>query len=236
MFTHSAALYDAIYGSKDYAREAERVHALIQEHRRSDGNALLDVACGTGRHIAELRAHYQVEGLDLDEGLLGVAREHNPGVPFHQGDMLDFELGRRFDAVTCLFSAVAYARTVGGLQRAIQCMGRHLRPGGVLLVEPFFSPEDYHAGTVHATFVDQPELKIARMTLSRVEDGLAVNDFDYLVATPQGVEHFTERHAVGLFTHVDYLSAFEAAELEVTYDREGLIGRGLYIATRPLTQ
>jgi len=35
------------------------------------------------------------------------ARTRLPGVPLFEGDMRSFELDRRFDAVTCLFSAIA---------------------------------------------------------------------------------------------------------------------------------
>jgi ubiquinone/menaquinone biosynthesis C-methylase UbiE len=45
--------------------------------------SLLDVACGTGKHLEQLMRWYQVEGLDLDDGLLAIARERLPGVPLH---------------------------------------------------------------------------------------------------------------------------------------------------------
>ena len=103
MFTRSARIYDAVYAWKDYPREAALVHELVQA-RRPGAATLLDVACGTGAHLAELRRWYRCEGLDLDPNLLAVARERLPDVPLHEGDMRDFELGRRFDAVTCLLS------------------------------------------------------------------------------------------------------------------------------------
>ena len=56
--------------------------------------------------------------------------------------------------------------------------------------------------------------------------------FQYLVGTPERVEHFTERHDLGLFTREEQLAAFRAAGLEVEHDVEGLMGRGLYIARR----
>lgn len=234
LFTKSAAFYDAIYGAKDYAGEAKRVHALIERHRQSDGNALLDVACGTGKHLPYLHEHYVVEGLDLDGNMLAIARERNPGVPFHEADMVSFDLGRQFDAVVCLFSAISYAGTVPRLRQAVASMGRHLRPGGVLIVEPFFTPETFYPDTVHAVFVDQPELKIARISVSRVEGRLAPLEFEYLVGTPEGVQHFTERHDTVLFTVEEQLDAFRDAGLDVMHDPQGLTGRGLYIGTRPL--
>jgi len=57
-----------------------------------------------------LRNHYEVEGLDISQELLTIAGQRNPGVPLHLGDMTNFDLGRAFDVVTCLFSAIAYGR------------------------------------------------------------------------------------------------------------------------------
>jgi SAM-dependent methyltransferase len=232
MFTRSAAFYDAVYGFKDYGREADLLVARIQEHKRSPGRALLDVACGTGAHLAFLSADYQVEGLDLDPEILAVARQKLPRVPFHQGDMTTFDLGRRFDVVTCLFSSVGYVKTADRLRLAVANMARHLLPGGVLLVEPWFSAETFQSGTLHSLFVDQPDLKIARMNISRVEGDLSIIDFHYLMGTPAGIESFTERHELGLFTRDEVVGAFEAAGLETSYDADGLCGRGLVIGKR----
>src|ERR687886_1611570 len=125
MFARSARFYDAVYSWKDYAGEAERIHELVQA-RKPGATSLLDVACGTGAHLAELRGRYRCEGLDLDPDLLAVARERLPDVPLHEGDMRDFDLGRRFDAVTCLFSSIGYMQTVEELEGAVTAMARHL--------------------------------------------------------------------------------------------------------------
>ena len=53
------------------------------------------------------------------------------------------------------------------------------------------------------------------------------------MVTNDGAEHFTEHHEAGLFTRAQMTEAFEAAGLAVELDEEGLIGRGLYVATRP---
>jgi len=232
MFTKSEAFYDAIYGTmKDYAREAEQIHAVIEQYKQTPGTTLLDVACGTGRHIPFLRQHYTVEGLDLDEQMLAIASQRNPEIIFHHADMVDFELGHKFDVITCLFSSIGYARTVPRLHQTLRTMRRHLNAGGVILIEPWLTPEQYEVGHIGAVFVNEPYLKIARMNKSEVGDGVSIMNFHYLVATPEGIEHFTELHELGLFSHQDNLDAFQAHALDVVHDAdpEKLMGRGLYI-------
>jgi SAM-dependent methyltransferase len=233
VFDRSQRLYDLVYSFKDYAAEARRLVELI-EGRRPEARSLLDVACGTGKHLAELRERFpDAEGLDLDEGLLAVARERLPELAFHHGDMTSFDLGRRFDAVTCLFSAIGYAVTEERLRAAIAAMAQHVEPGGVLLVEPWLEPEVWKPGHLHLLTVDEPDVKIARATAAGLEGTVSTMDFHYLVLTSAGAEHFTEHHEAGLFTRAQMTAAFEAAGLTVELDEEGLIGRGLYIATRP---
>lgn len=234
MFSKSAKFYNAIYAAtgKNHATEAQKVHLMIQQHKKSAGNALLEVACGTGLHISVLQDFYQVEGLDLDAEMLAVASQNCPDVPFHQADLADFVLEKQFDVITCLFSSIGYVKTKPRLEQAVQSMTRHLLPGGVLIVEPWFTPEQWKPGRVSALFVDQPDLKISRMNTSEVEGRLSFFVFHYTVGTPQGIEYFTERHELGLFTQEEYLEAFLKTGLEVIYDPEGLDGRGLYIGLK----
>ncbi len=235
-YTRFGLYYDAIYAAigKNYEQEAAHVHHLIQQHKKSPGNALLDIGCGTGGHITYLKQYYAAEGLDISPAMLEIARKRFPTFRFHQGDMTNFVLGRQFDVITCLFSAIGYVETVGKLYETIQNMARHLVPGGVLIVEPWLSPEQYRSGHVGAVSVDQPELKITRMNVSERQGDLSILNFHFLVGTPHGVEYFTERHQLGLFSADTYLDAFKKSGFDVIHDPEGITGRGVYIGTQPL--
>jgi len=231
MYSHSAPYYDAIYGFKDYAAESRVVHAIVERHKRSRGAALLDVGCGTGMHLAHLRAHYRVEGVDASRAMIELARERLPGVPLHVADMATLALGRCFDAVTCLFSAIGFVTTPEGLRRAVRAMARHLVPGGVLVVEPWLLPEVYKPGH---TVVDVSDLsdgpgKIVRVTVAGLEGRLSVLDMHYVVARPTGIEHFDERLELRLHSADEYRAAFAAAGLDLVDVAEDLTGRGLYV-------
>lgn len=224
-------LYDRIYSFKDYEGEAVRIRDLVRE-RAPASRSLLDVACGTGKHLEHLRRWFDVAGLDLDPELLAVARARLPDVPLHQGDMTAFGLGRRFDAVTCLFSAIGYVTTDAGLASAAAAMANHVAPGGVLVVEPWVTPDawlDRHVGGVH---VDDEELQAIRISLPRRDGPLSILALHYLVGTPDGVEHVVEEHTLRLWTHEEYRGALERAGLDVDHDAHGLTGRGLWIGVK----
>lgn len=234
-YERSAQVYDAIYEArKDYRREAGRLHELIEQCRKSAGNRLLDVACGTGLHDQYLTRWYEVEGLDASEAQLALARRRLPDVTFHSGDMTSFDLGKQYDVVTCLFSSIGHLTTLESLHQAIAAMARHLKPGGVLVVEPWLHPGRFRPGTIGTDFVDLSELKIARITHTTLAGNLTMLTMHHLVGRPEGVEHFVEEHVLALYTEDEYLAGFRAAGLEVWHEPQGLMGRGLFIGRASL--
>lgn len=231
-YTSRPELYDLEYSFKDYAGEAATIERIVRE-RQPNARTLLDVACGTGKHLEQLRAHFDCEGTDLDGGLLRVARERVPDVPLHQGDMRDLDLGRQFDVVTCLFSAIGFVGSLEGLAAAARTFARHVRPGGLALVEPWLTPDVWVLNRPHLLTYEEPELVLARATVSGLRDErISTTEMHYVVATPSGVEHFVEHHDLYLFTNDEMRTAFETAGLAADYDAEGLIGRGLWICSR----
>lgn len=233
MYGLSAEVYDTLYSFKNYEEESQKVCSLIVEHKRSSGRRLLDVACGTGSHLALLESEFECMGVEPSAEMRRKAREKLPFIDVVDGDMRTFEIGSEFDVVLCLFSAIGYMKTLDELTVAGQNMMRHLAPGGVLIVEPWLSPDIYRPGRVHANFVDDPELKVARMTKGEIDGRLSIMEMHHLVADLSGVRHFVERHEMGLFTREEYLSAFKGEGFETLWEEDGLMAdRGLVIVVR----
>jgi SAM-dependent methyltransferase len=228
MFVESAELYDAIYHFKNYARECEILRAVIAV-AAPGARTVLDVACGTGGHDKFLKDHYAVDGIDLNENYLHAARAKNPAGRYTRADMTDFDLATTYDAVTCLFSAIGYVKTVERLNRAVACMARHVKPGGALIVEPWLTAGDWKPGTSNLHAGEIGADKVCRMTVSSQEGNVSVMQMHYLRSTAGGIEHHSERLELGLFTREEMAHAFEAANMDVRHDSEGLMGRGLYI-------
>jgi SAM-dependent methyltransferase len=232
VYTKSAYFYDALYGFKDYKAASEGIVQMVRRHCPR-AKSLLDVACSTGRHLHHLSSEFDVEGLDINPKLLAVARERLGDAPLHQGDMMDFDLGRTFDVVTCLFSSIAYAQTLRNFNASIACMARHLAPSGLLLIEPWLSPKQYWRENIVLNVAQAPTQKIAWMYVGKEDQGVVTNEIHFMVGAPDGVETFSEVHKMGLFDDDDYRRAFAGLDLALVHaDSTGFFGNGLYVARR----
>ena len=48
IYRHLAEYYDLLYPEKDYKKESDKIRKIIKRHKKTNGNHLLEVACGTG--------------------------------------------------------------------------------------------------------------------------------------------------------------------------------------------
>ncbi|MFH9138828.1 class I SAM-dependent methyltransferase [Streptomyces sp. NPDC017524] len=230
-----AGIYELVHRGrgKDYLREAAEVERQVRK-RRPDAAALLDVACGTGAHLRCFEGLFgEVAGLELSEPMARLARAALPRVPVHVGDMRSFCLGRTFDVITCMFGSIGYLLTESALAGALRRFARHLTPGGVLAVDPWWFPETYRHGHVAGSTVTVGERTVSRVSHSVREGAASRMNVHYLVADgASGVQHFHETHLIGLFSRAQYEGAFAAAGFGVDYVPVEPAGRGLFVGVR----
>ena len=239
---HLAEVYDLLYeaggNGKDYAAEADAIAGLIRD-RCPDARSLLDAACGTGTHLTRFATLFDhVEGADLSADMLERARTKLPDtVPVHQADMRTLDLGRTFDAVVCLFSSIGYMQSETELHEAIARFAAHTAPGGVVLIEPWFTPQQWTPGTVHRTAAEHEGEHIVRLAHSTTSGAHSVMDMHYLHGHPDtGIHHWTDQHRLTLFTIEQYEHALHAAGLTGVQWLPGWrAGRDRLIAAKPHT-
>ncbi|WP_116041256.1 class I SAM-dependent DNA methyltransferase [Amycolatopsis palatopharyngis] len=219
---------------KDYRAEATLILELIRD-RNPVADSLLDVACGTGAHLRELAGPFEtVVGTDLSPKMLEVAMRNTPEIPLHQGDMRDFRFDRRFDAVTCMFSSVGYLATADDLDKAVRNFADHVNPGGVVIVEPWWFPDNFVSGWVGADIVNVDGRTISRLSYSVRKGNASHMEVHYTVAVPEtGIEHFTDIHVMTLFDRDSYEAAFRKAELTVEYVKHEQAAPGMFVGYKP---
>ena len=229
-----ADVYEATYRGrgKDWEGEAADVARVIRE-LRPGALSLLDVGCGTGAHLETFhKAFAAVEGVEIAEPMRERARRRLPGVTVHDADMRQLSLGRTFDAVTCLFTAINFLSGVEDMRAAVASMARHLAPGGVLVVEPWWFPETFIDGYVGGDLVRDDGRVVARVSRSVRQGNATRMEERWVVADASGFHTFDEVGFLALFAREDYVAAFEAAGCSVEYRDGWLTGRGLFVGVK----
>ncbi len=129
--------YLELYAHRDHREAAAHIDFVEAQLGASRPKAVLDLACGAGRHMDELRRRgYRALGIDLSLTLLAVGRE----LPRVGGDMrnLPFADGS-FDWVLNFFTAFGYFESERENFRVLEEIVRVLRPGGRFMIDFFNS-------------------------------------------------------------------------------------------------
>jgi SAM-dependent methyltransferase len=173
------ALYDSFIA--DYYDESPVVRGRIQDVNfyrdaaREYGDPVLELGCGTGRvTMALAEAGKRVTGLDLSERMLehavkkrGALRvEARERVHLAQGDMTRFDLGEKFRLVIIPFRPFQHLLEVDQQMDCLECVQKHLAPGGRLILDVFQTdPERMH---------DPVHMREALITEYKTADGREV--------------------------------------------------------------
>lgn len=129
-------IYDVLYANKDYEREVDAIFTLAG----SNFSTLLDIGCGTGKHVFEFaRRGVGVTGVDIDVQMIEVAKRSTPiglsrKLEFFHGSALEAPSGP-FDGVVSLFNVVNYVREEHGLIAMFSAAFDRVQPGGFFLFD-----------------------------------------------------------------------------------------------------
>ena len=234
MYGDFADVYDLIYAFLDYRKTAKKVKKLIKKHKKVKGNKLLDVGCGTGKHLSFLKNEFECTGIDISNQMLDIARKKYDGIRFLQADMVNFDLNEKFDAIICLFSSIGYVKTYENLKKTITNLSNHLEPGGVVIIEPWLTKSVAIDGLASMTTYDSDEIKIARQSVSEIDGDISRFEMHYLVARKGNkVSYFKDMHELGLFGVEKTLEIMKNAGLDSKFLNKGLeTRRGLFIGIK----
>ena len=219
--------YDALYVSdREYAPEAAKVKELLARHGVSAQTDLLILACGTGGHVPYFKNDYNVSGLDLSKDMLDVAREKYPDIRFYLGNLIDFELGTKYDAMICLYGSIGFVKTVQNLRASMKRVAAHLRPNGLALITPWSTVEDFQ-DLIVVEAANRSDCKIARMEQVRLkEPGILEVTFHHLVGKNNDITYNKQSMEIGLFSREEYRSAMTDAGMKVVEEYKGTDVRG----------
>lgn len=182
----TAALYDSFIA--DYYDESPVVRGRIQDvifYRdavREYGDPVLELGCGTGRiTMALAEAGKRVTGLDLSERMLERAVQKRGALPVEvrerlhlvQGDMTQFDLGEKFRLVIIPFRPFQHLLEVEQQMDCLECVRKHLAPGGRLILDVFQTDAERMHDPVHMRETLITEYKTADGRQVRINERVA---------------------------------------------------------------
>lgn len=191
----NTTLYEEVYAYRDEteaAKLADLVESLIPRDRFP---ALLDLACGRGRHSLNMaKRGYHVTGVDLAPAAIQTARkkvasEELTNVTFTIGDMRD-PAGGPYDAILNLFTSFGYFEEDSENIRVLRNVASMLKPGGVFIqdyLNPLF---------VRNSLITSEERSLGRITFRierTIENGMVCKKLIFPGDEQQPPSEFTER-------------------------------------------
>lgn len=133
-----------------YAHYCGHISGLIRRYANGPVATLLDIGCGGGKNIFNLKREFNVIGIDISPTMLEQAHDLNPECMFVQGDMRTIRLERTFDAVL-MADAISCMICLGDLVAALKTGHAHLKPGGVLVATPDATLETFQHNRTSVT-------------------------------------------------------------------------------------
>jgi SAM-dependent methyltransferase len=228
--------YHVLYPHRDDAEAQQAVALIRQVAPWSPGQLVLDLACGAGRHAAELeRAGARVVGLDLSPAML-LRAQRRVRAPLVRGDMrtLPFRPAT-FGLVVNLFTSFGYFRNDEEHGAVMRQVAEVLAPGGRFVID-FLNADQVRRTLRRESEQIQQGDASARVKRRFSEEGLYVVKEIELRAENRS---FQER--VRLFTPAELEGLLTASGLEVVgrygdYDGSPLgvdTPRAILVARRP---
>jgi len=211
--------------TQQYAHFCEHVAAQIRRYAKRPVRTLLDIGCGGGKNVLNLKRAFDVTGIDLSPTMLEQAKTLNPECTFVQGDMRSCRLGRTFDAVL-MDDAITHMNSLADFTAALRTARAHLEPGGVLVVTPDVTTETFVQNRTTVTPSARAGLEV--VFVENVHDADPTDDryettILYLIRDHGQLRIETDRWTMGIFSLETWRGVLRETGFEV---HEGPYGTG----------
>lgn len=142
-FDEIASVYDEdIYplNEKEFVNPTVEVLAEL-----TPGDDILELAAGTGRIAIPLaKRGFQLSAVDLSPAMLQVLEKKysKENIKTVIGDMKNIQLNQTFDLIYLIFNGITYLKDLNEQVSCFKNAARHLKPGGLFLIETFLPKLD----------------------------------------------------------------------------------------------
>lgn len=196
-YSQLAQWYDQLYDDNFYHQYSELIKHIVKQ-RKIPKIRLLDIACGTGRLLAELAPDTVfAAGLDMSAEMLTQAQKRLPNIKFYNQNLQAIEVDETYNLITCTFDSINYILDIKGIINVFQRVNKYLKTGGIFI---------FDFNTIHK----QASGKVSRGDVT-YQDRINGSFWEIDIETPDGKEQHRER----LYTLKEIKSALNKSNMHI---------------------
>lgn len=203
VFALPGRVYDLLYRKKQSRDEVNYVAELIYQYGRN-GNTLLELGCGTGRHMRLFQDKgFNTWGIDQSHEMVEAAKKN--GLEVMQGDIRDRCYSRYFDNASSLFHVVSYMQSNNDVLRFFRNVNSQLADSGLLVFDAWYAQSVISTRpSKREVFAEDNEIAVKRVAIPSMDEAknLVHVDFDFSVQNKASgaIDLYKERHTMRYFS------------------------------------
>ena len=204
--------YARLYSEKEggFSRElATKLFGFLKD-RHYYVHSVLDVACGTGEFLSVMQnGCSDVVGIDFESAMIEIAKSKVPDASYRVEDIFNFDLGRKFDLVSCNYETVNFALDEASLNKLFSLVAAHLNDGGIFVFD--FKTE---RAKNNAEFVFEESNMYDYIKKVEIDDKFYTKKETYYVATKDNYRKIT---------NVEKRKVWSVAEIKKALNKAGFV-------------
>jgi len=142
LYTEFAPYWRLMSKPEEYVQEAAIWKEAIRSRLGPGRHRILELGVGGGHNMSHLTADFDFVAVDIAPAMIEQARNLNPEVEFHVGDMRTIRLGRTFDCVL-IHDAICHMLSEDDLRAVFETAHVHLRGNGIVITSPDYFTETF---------------------------------------------------------------------------------------------
>ncbi len=229
-FNAYAAFYDLLYKDKDYTAESYYIDTLISKFltKEKSNTRLLDLACGTGKHLQELykKKYGSLSGSDISKSMIEIAvetsRQKKTDIKFYNHSFqTSDQIDGKFDVVISMFSAVNYITTYEDQNKTLGNIHNLLNDDGLFIFDFWngnsvvknYSP----VKVLRKTSGDTEILRISETSLDQINQDAFVKFTCMFFKDKLKASEFEEMHHLHYYYFSEMRNLLRSNRFEILY-------------------
>jgi len=206
-YSKLALVYDFVMRHVNYREWAAFINKIFIKNN-GEIKTVLDVACGTGSFLIEFnKFDYEIAGFDFSCEMVQQARQkfekNGLKIPLWHGNMSQFALNDKFDAIVCLYDSINYLFPIEKIRQFYQVCYENLNSSGFLLFDICTERNSIKYFKNYYDYEQTARFRVARKSYYIEEERIHANDFKIQFRNDQTIYFEFHRQKIYLIKEIE---------------------------------